>query len=33
MVITHDHGIANSMPRRISLLDGHIVADVSEPPS
>ena len=30
MVITHDHGIASGMPRRISLLDGHIVQDEGE---
>jgi putative ABC transport system ATP-binding protein len=27
IVITHDHSVAASMPRRIEVLDGHIVAD------
>ncbi len=27
VVITHDHAIAERMPRRIEILDGHIVAD------
>ena len=27
MVITHDHAIAERMPRKVEILDGHIVAD------
>ena len=27
VVITHDHTIAERMPRKIEILDGHIVAD------
>ncbi len=30
VVITHDHAIAERMPRKVELIDGHIVAD-SEP--
>jgi putative ABC transport system ATP-binding protein len=36
VVITHDHTIAERMPRKVEILDGHIVADtrpVSEEPS
>lgn len=29
VVITHDHGIADSLPRRLDILDGRIVADTS----
>jgi putative ABC transport system ATP-binding protein len=29
VVITHDHAIAERMPRKIEILDGHIVADTS----
>jgi putative ABC transport system ATP-binding protein len=27
VVITHDHAIAERMPRQVEILDGHIVAD------
>ena len=27
VVITHDHAIAERMPRKVEILDGHIVAD------
>ena len=27
MVITHDHAIAERMPRKVEILDGRIVAD------
>ena len=27
VVITHDHAVADQMPRRVEILDGHIVAD------
>jgi putative ABC transport system ATP-binding protein len=27
VVVTHDHAIAGRMPRRVEILDGHIVAD------
>jgi putative ABC transport system ATP-binding protein len=38
VVITHDHAIADRMPRRVEILDGHIVADtgpgpLAEPPT
>jgi len=32
VVITHDHHIADRMPRRVELLDGRIVADSGAPP-
>ena len=35
VVITHDHAIAERMPRKVEILDGRIVADTgrpSEPP-
>ena len=28
VVITHDHAIAERMPRRVEIIDGHIVADI-----
>jgi putative ABC transport system ATP-binding protein len=31
VVITHDHAIAERMPRRVEILDGHIVADTGPP--
>jgi putative ABC transport system ATP-binding protein len=27
VVITHDHTIAERMPRKVEILDGHVVAD------
>jgi putative ABC transport system ATP-binding protein len=30
VVITHNHELALRLPRRIEVLDGHIVADVRE---
>jgi putative ABC transport system ATP-binding protein len=32
IVITHDHSVAASMPRRIEVLDGHIIADTGPGP-
>ncbi|HXL89174.1 MAG TPA: ABC transporter ATP-binding protein [Streptosporangiaceae bacterium] len=32
IVITHDHSVAASMPRRIDVLDGHIIADTGPAP-
>ena len=32
IVITHDHSVAASMPRRIEVLDGHIIADTGPAP-
>ncbi|MFJ4622421.1 ABC transporter ATP-binding protein [Streptomyces sp. NPDC088812] len=31
VVITHDRGLATQLPRRIEVLDGRIVSDISEP--
>ncbi len=33
IIISHDRDIAERMPRRIEMLDGHIVADISQRPS
>jgi putative ABC transport system ATP-binding protein len=33
VVITHDHAVADRMPRRVEILDGHIVADTGAPVS
>jgi putative ABC transport system ATP-binding protein len=33
IVITHDHSVAASMPRRIEVLDGHIIADTGPAPA
>jgi putative ABC transport system ATP-binding protein len=33
VVITHDHGLADRMPRRVEMLDGHIVDDTAHRPS
>ena len=33
VVITHDHAIAERMPRKVEILDGHIVADTGPPPA
>ena len=30
LIVTHDHAVAESCPRTISLRDGHIVADVRQ---
>jgi putative ABC transport system ATP-binding protein len=30
-VITHDHDTADTLPRRVSLLDGRIHADLRDP--
>jgi putative ABC transport system ATP-binding protein len=32
IVITHDHSVAAAMPRRIEVLDGHIIADTGPDP-
>jgi putative ABC transport system ATP-binding protein len=32
IVITHDHSVAASMPRRIEVLDGHIIGDTGPSP-
>ena len=31
VVITHDHAIAERMPRKVEILDGQIVADTGPP--
>jgi putative ABC transport system ATP-binding protein len=31
LIITHDHGIAGCMPRRIEMIDGRVVADTTSP--
>ena len=33
VVISHDHAIAERMPRKIEILDGHVVADTGGAPS
>jgi len=33
IVITHDHSVAASMPRRIEVLDGHIIGDTGPAPA
>jgi putative ABC transport system ATP-binding protein len=33
VVITHDHAVADRMPRKVEILDGHIVADTGTPVS
>jgi putative ABC transport system ATP-binding protein len=33
VVITHDRGLADRMPRRVEMLDGRIVADTAHRPS
>ena len=33
LIVTHDHAVAESCPRTISLRDGHIVADVRRQPA
>jgi putative ABC transport system ATP-binding protein len=33
VVITHDHAIAERMPRKVEILDGHIVADTDTGPA
>jgi putative ABC transport system ATP-binding protein len=32
IVITHDHAVAARMPRRVEMLDGHIITDTSPAP-